>query len=418
MKVSRHRRFASRAGVAAAVAIATLGTLVAPPAMAQSPVSSPPPRLANDCSVDVTAKLNRWIDSVPDGSTLSFAAGGCYRIEGTVLVKNRRGLTFEGNGATFRAFTDGTGFVDNLQIRNHFYLWGGADLVMRNLKIQGENGDSGYRREYAGQRGVRIAGVQRALLENLTVTDVRGDFVEVDPDYYQTWRWSSDITIRNSTFHHSGRQGFSITGGRRIWFQNNRIGGTGLSIFDIEPDSGTGQDAKGFPTYGGAADVHIVNNDVGRAGTLFFGNVVRNPDVVTKDIEISGNRLRGTPLNIWSVGHRDRHYKRFTITDNVSDTPYAGPRGGVELVFVDDAVISGNKVPFYFGSRAPEVAVRTWGSTGVSVTGNKFPGARKVVAIDGHRFGQPWAKDAGGSHTVCGNRFGEPLKLVVDQPCG
>ncbi|MEO7836780.1 MAG: right-handed parallel beta-helix repeat-containing protein, partial [Acidimicrobiales bacterium] len=276
--------------VGATVVCAALAASLSPAVATASEAGafSPPAGVATDCSVDVTGKLNRWISTVPDGSTLTFTPGGCYRIEGTVLVKNRHRLTFEGNGATLRAFTDGTGYVDNLQTRNHFYLWGGSDLTVRNLKVQGVNTDHRYHAKYAGQRGFRIAGVQGALLENLTIFEVRGDFIEVDPDYYQTWRWSSDITIRNSTFDYSGRQGFSITGGRRIVFRDNHIAGAALSVFDIEPDSGTGQDVEGFPTYGGAADVQIVNNDVGPGGILFFGNVVTNPDVVTKDIEISG----------------------------------------------------------------------------------------------------------------------------------
>lgn len=324
------RRAVVWTAVAAAVAFIS-GALVPSAAGATgSDVFSAPASIPADCSVDVTKQLNQWIASVPDGSTLRFAAAGCYRIEKTVLVKNRHDLTFEGNGATFRAFTDGSNYVSNVQTRNHFYLWGGGNLTVRNLSVVGVNTDHRYHPEYADQRGFRIAGVQGALLEHLTVFEVRGDFVEVDPDYYQTWRWSSDITIQNSTFTHSGRQGLTITGGRRIVFRDNHISGAALSVFDIEPDSGTSMDAEGFPTYGGAAHVRILNNDVGPAGVLFFGNVVRDKNVVTKDIEISGNRLHGIPLSIWSVGHRNRPYKRFTITNNTSDRAYAGPRGAVD----------------------------------------------------------------------------------------
>lgn len=405
------------ASVVAALAVLVGMSSPAPAGAADGQVVTSPPGIAEDCSVDVTAKINHWIKATPDGSTVAFTPGACYRIERTVWVKNRHGLTFEGNGATFRAFTDGTGYVDNLQTRNHFYLWGGSDLTVRNLKVQGVNTDHRYHAKYAGQRGFRIAGVQGALLDNVTVFEVRGDFIEVDPDYYQTWRWSNDITIQNSTFTFSGRQGFTVTGGRHIIFRNNTLSYPALSSFDIEPDSGTSRDAKGYPTFGGASDVHIVNNDVGPGGVLFFGNVVLDPNVVTKDIEISGNRLHGIPLNVWAVGHENRPYKRYTITDNVSDTAYAGPRGAVELEYVEGAVVSGNRQPFYFKSVLPEVAVRTWGSSGVVVRDNKFGGARVVLAKDKARFGAAWTGRPGGDHQVCGNRFGQPGALTLDRSC-
>ena len=402
-----------------ALAVALVGSLSAPAAAwaSEPQVFSPPAGIATDCSVDVTPKLNRWIASVPDGSTLSFAPGGCYRIEKTVLIKDRHGLTLEGNGATFRAFTDGTGYVVNPQTRNHFHLWGGSDYTVRNLRVQGVNTDHRYHAEYAGQRGFRLAGVQGALLENLVIDEVRGDFIEVDPDYYDTWRWSSDVMVRNSTFDYSGRQGFTITGGWHVTFRDNHIAGVALSVFDIEPDSGTSHDAKGFPTYGGAADVHILDNDVGPGGVLFFGNAVLHENVTVRDIEISGNRLRGIALNVWAVGHEKRPYKRYTITNNTSDFAYAGPRGAIELLYVEGAVVSGNRVPFYFGSTLPEVAVKTWSSTDVVVTKNRFPGARVVLRKDKDRFGARWRGAAGGEHVTCGNRFGEPGKLTVDQVC-
>ena len=403
--------------MAAAATVLAGVSLASPTGAAEGPVFQAPATIPTDCSVDVTKSLNRWIASVPDGSTLSFAPQGCYRIEKTILVKNRNGLTFEGNGATFRAFTDGTGYVADVQTRNHFYLWGGSDLVVRNLRVRGVNTDHRYRPEYAGQRGFRIAGVQRALLENLTVTEVRGDFVEVDPDYEQTWRWSSDITIQNSSFLHSGRQGLSVTGGRRVVFRGNDISGAARSVFDIEPDSGTGIDPKGFPTYGGAADIHILDNDVGPAGLLFFGNEVPYPDVVTKDIVISGNRLHGIPLNVLSVGHEGHHYKRFTITNNTSDRPYEGPRGAVELIYVDGAVISGNTVPFSAASPFFKGAVKIWGSNDVKVTYNKFSGADIPLQVDKSLFGTPWTGTPSGTRLACGNRFGEPGFLRLDAVC-
>ena len=415
MQLGSQRRWFDGAPEIIALAIALVATLVNS-AQGRSPYLAPQ-SLASDCSVDVTDQLNSWIESVPDQSVLTFRRVGCYRIEKTVLVRNRHGLTFEGNGATFRAFTDGSGYVDNVQTRNHFYLWGGGDLTVRNLSVQGVNTDHRYRPEFAGQRGFRIAGVQGALLEDISVYEVRGDFVEIDPDYYQSWRWSSDITIRKSRFEHAGRQGITITGGRNVVIAGNTLSDAARSMFDVEPDGGTGRDALGVPTGGGADNVQILDNDIGPAGLVFFGNIVDLKYVVTEDVTISANRLHGIPLNVWVVGQRSAHYRNYTITDNVSDRTYAGPRGGVELVYVDGSLVRGNKAPFYFASSTPGVGVKVWGSSDVTVQDNRFPGARVVLEVDGPRFGSPWTGDPSGTTAACGNSFGEPGNLTVDRAC-
>ena len=68
-----------------------------------------PAGIAGICSTDVTHRLLRWVASVPNNSVLSFGSGACYRIDGTLQLRDRSGLDFEGNGSTFRAFAPPTG---------------------------------------------------------------------------------------------------------------------------------------------------------------------------------------------------------------------------------------------------------------------------------------------------------------------
>src|SRR5438874_13361168 len=96
---------ARRSGLAATIVIALAVLSLARPAFAAT--HEAPGSIASDCSRDVTQQLLSWIASVPDHSTLSFASGGCYRIDGTLELTDRDGLTFEGNNATFRASTTG-----------------------------------------------------------------------------------------------------------------------------------------------------------------------------------------------------------------------------------------------------------------------------------------------------------------------
>ena len=47
---------------------------------------------------DVSSKLQALIDDAPDGATISFQAGGTYKLGTTVRISGRRNLTLEGNG--------------------------------------------------------------------------------------------------------------------------------------------------------------------------------------------------------------------------------------------------------------------------------------------------------------------------------
>jgi len=56
-----------------------------------------PAGIPGNCSRDVTVALTNWIASAPNGSMLVFRSGGCYLVEGTLEVTQRRGLRINGN---------------------------------------------------------------------------------------------------------------------------------------------------------------------------------------------------------------------------------------------------------------------------------------------------------------------------------
>src|SRR5574343_814223 len=91
------------------------GTPPPPPPPASRPF--PPPvtarTVAVPASIDATgatnaaAALQTFLASVPDGSGITFPAGGIYRLDRGISLQNRHNLVFEGNGATLRL--DGSG---------------------------------------------------------------------------------------------------------------------------------------------------------------------------------------------------------------------------------------------------------------------------------------------------------------------
>ena len=119
------------------------------------PTSTAPRTIAADCSVDVSAALQAWLQSVPDGSTILLAKNACYRIESTVEFRDRHDLLVEGNNATLRAFTAGTGGRLAIRGRSHFAIVGSTNVTIRDLVVRGANPHAGSsrRRLPTGVRG-------------------------------------------------------------------------------------------------------------------------------------------------------------------------------------------------------------------------------------------------------------------------
>lgn len=377
------RRLKLNKPLTALAAVAAMATALGPgvgAAHASAAVLVPGsiPTTCSASSPDVTAQLQSWVASVPDGSTIEFAANACYRVEGTLKFQDRNNLTFEGNGATLRSFTDGTGYVRNVQTRHHIFLYGGSNLVFNNLNIVGDNPTHHYSAAYAGQAGWWVWGTQGLTITNSTIQAVRGDFITLGPDTYRSWRWTNQVTITDDSFLASGRQGIAITGAQNVLIARNNIGQAALSQIDIEPDSGTGPDNQGVPTYGGAANITIDHNLFGYSGTTFLSNYGYCAEIA--DVSVTNNTLKNDSLIIWSKGCQNVHRTGWTIANNTSDRAFGSPRAAIEFTYVDGATVRGNVIPFY----APEkvTAVKLWGSSDISVLNNEFPGAATAVLVD------------------------------------
>ncbi|MDQ6797734.1 MAG: right-handed parallel beta-helix repeat-containing protein [Actinomycetota bacterium] len=356
------------------------------------------PAACSSSSPDTTDALNQFIGSVPDNMTIEFPAGACYRVEGTIELFQRNSLTFEGNGATLRSFTDGAGYGTDLAKRHHIFCHAGSNLAFDHLNIVGDNVDHTYEARYAGQAAWWVWGTQGFAVTNSQVNDVRGDFVTLGPDTYRSWVWTTNVTITGDTFDGSGRQGIAITGAQNVSISHNSMANSALSAFDIEPDSGTGPLINGVPTYGGAADVTIADNTVGAAGSTFLSNYGLAARIT--GIVVTRNVLHDVALVIWSKGDAKVHRGDWTITANTSDKAFASPRAAIELTYVDRATITRNTIPFYAPQKV--TAVRVWGSSDVTVSDNSFPGAAVPLQRDRNWSGLSTTKVASGGNAVSG----------------
>jgi hypothetical protein len=241
--LSRRRRVLGLLVVAAVLALAP--TSVARPDAAAA--YGVPASVAADCSVDVTRALLSWFSSVPNGSVLSFGRGACYRIEGTLELRGRRGLTFEGNGATFRSLTA----PDDQRA-----LWRVVDssrIAFHNLSIVGSYATGGkFDANLQHAHGIDLRGTA-AEIAGVSISDVAGDGV------YFGRGWSSALNRSSGSVHDSriarvGRNAISITAGNDIRVERVNASAIGFIAFDVEPNVGAGW---------GSRRVTFDNNQIG-----------------------------------------------------------------------------------------------------------------------------------------------------------
>lgn len=356
MPIPRARR-ARTASFAALAVLAAAVVAVPEAAGAAVNVVTIPPTISADCSRDVTADLLAWFKTVPDGSTLRFARNGCYRVDGSLVVRNRNRLVFEGNHATFRAFTDGSELIDAQKIRTRsmWDLQNSSYITLRNTVVIGANPQAGlhdaaYRPKFEAQHGFVVHNVQTAVLDRVEAYDVYGDFVYVGTN-------SRNVTVRDSKFARNGRQGWTING-TNVLFERNSITDTRRATIDMEP---------ALPTWV-ARNVTIRNNTVGRGRLYFLASVGAGATI--DNIRIENNKLVGRDMKIF-VDPPKGTRSRYRIIGNTADKAVSQSGGGA-FMFRDivDLQIRNNVVPVQGGRGISGVSIGN--CSGVVITDNQF----------------------------------------------
>ncbi len=306
---------------------------------------------------DDTAALQELIDGLPDGSTLSFAPGGRYRIEGTLHVQKKRDLVIEGNGALFFATTTGD------RGRSQWSFEGGSNIVVRNVIVKGANphggaGSGGYVMTLEAQHAFNIWSTDGLELSHVTATDTYGDFVYVGR---QWGRLATNIYVHDSTFLRSGRQGISVTGGDGVRIIHNVINDIQRSTFDLEPNGATW----------GALNVDIEYNTIGIGRLNLLSSAGTGP---VSNVTFAHNRLN-RPVHMVVRANDGGRRGPFTIKDNVATQVWGSAEGSAALSFanVDGLTVAGNTIPLQDGRG--DYGVKATNSCGVVIRGNSFPGA-------------------------------------------
>jgi hypothetical protein len=334
---------------------------------------------------DVTADLNAFFAGLGPETTVTFPAGARYRIEGVLIVLNRRGLTIDGNGATFFATTDGSGVAPPRRgfrgawprRREQWDIRGGGDITLRNLTVRGANPHGGataeaYVPRLEGQAGIAISRADGVTLDSVRISDTYGDFVWI------TGR-ATNVTIRNSAFARSGRQGVAIVNAAQVVVEDNELLGVAHSVFDLEP--------VGRANVSG---IHLRHNEVGDYSNFLLAAGGSGPGV--NDIWLEGNRVRGGNGVSVAAGHVNQPRQGYHLVGNTGTGTARPPAGTgrtglIQLVNLDGVEIRDNEQQVAGG---PAVSVER--VCRLTVAGNDFPGAsreQEVVAPCGAAAAPP-----------------------------
>jgi hypothetical protein len=326
------------------------------PAPVTSRTVSVPTSIDATGASDVSAALNAFIKSVPDGSTIVFKAGGTYRLDPQgIVLYGRRNLVLEGNGATLRvANPGGTWMGGPINLNSQRTSFGqNSHITIQNFTLVGSNPNTTTIYSPGSgenQHGVGIWGGSYIEVTGNRISKTYGDGVYVSGND-DTHVSADSVWIHDNTFTYAGRNGIALTAATNTLIERNSFDKVGGSVLDIEPDW----------SYQVNADIAFRNNSVGSyahntSGTSWFFAIV-GADSVTRDVTVSGNTVTGTArsgydgtprgLNTRVSGIRRQNIR---FTDNTSTQAAIGPV--LYFANVDGITVTGNRQPLVSGSQA------------------------------------------------------------------
>lgn len=348
-----------------------------------------PASIASDCSRPVEAELTRFLATVPDGSTVSFAEGGCYGQDDSLWVTDRHNLTFAGNGSTFRFVTTGrnkTYFRSNWRVRR------GSGLTFRDMEVVGacapgqcQNGTPPPELDGYGQHGFNLESTAGPTIERVHIHDVLSDGVEaqgtLDPNVGWDGAPTTNLTIRNSRIERAGRMLIGITNLDGGLIADNYIGNGPEVGIDVEVD---------HPGFMGR-NIRILRNTFENIHVQAFANGGIGSDPLVGNILIEGNVMdapsKACAGSLWirSPGPTDPPLYRSGYTIRNNRFKLIG--WFLQAERVKDLRVEGNVVAYTPVGCGEKAAVELISSPPATVTDNDFARYPAVVSMSGDFVG-------------------------------
>lgn len=282
---------------------------------------------------DASRALNRFIASVPNRRVIVFRRGATYRMDHGLVIRNRRNLKFEGNGATLSSnpATAATEW-DSL-----FALGGGNhNIVIRNFHFRGNSPKPGvYTGKKEGVHAVMIQG-DNVRIHHVTVRGMYGDAFFIHQSGTSSG-WSNNTYIHDSRVYSTGRNGVTIIAAKNTLIERVAFDKSGYCTLDIEPNNRNQ----------GARNVTFRRNTAGTWSNAFVA-AEGAPNSVVTGVKVNRNKVTGDSLETrirLTTGRQN-----ITFRNNTSLVRAAGPV--LEFGYIDGLTVTGNKQPLRSGQVA------------------------------------------------------------------
>jgi hypothetical protein len=308
-------------------------------------------------STDVTSALASFINSVPDGSVISFPPNATYRLTNGIYLRGRNNLVLAGNGTTLKMTGGGTstaysGFkLDTLN----------ADIAIRDFKVVGSNPNTTtvYNAGAESAHGVLVWDSQRIEIDRVQVSHVFGDGMYVGGRNTSPYRPSEDVWVHDSSFDYVGRMGFVPNAVRDAVVEDNTFNHVGLILLDIEPNH----------SWEVVDRVYFRDNEVGSYSlsgqqTNWFFAAAANPGTVS-NVYVERNHVSvGASVNtnnpagkggLATRADRSSRLRNLVFRNNtttVPGKPVNGYPGILYFAHIDGLTVSGNVQPVSSGTLA------------------------------------------------------------------
>jgi hypothetical protein len=352
----------------------TLATGVGAATLARAPVGatansaiSPPASIADDCSVDTTARLNAFFASVPTGSTIALPANACYLVSNgptTLRLNQVTGLTIDGNGATFEQKSYENGVCGGNAVQPVLHLTSDLDLTFNDLNIVGPANCGGSTNEgdYGIELGQATPGNTNITFDGVNVMGVDRDGLAVMPQLGTCCGVNTNITFENGSMSYIGYHVFTPEGVNGLYIRNNQFTHAG-NFMDMEVDA-NGPGNGSVPTGAAQWNVTVDRNTFG-AGAGLTVYSLQGSCIPQTNVTISHNLVQadGRGLSILLGGSGSSSCGRDTnlrVEDNESLAPTSSPCGGsivsgpncsmIEVADYADVTISGNRFTAFDGT--------------------------------------------------------------------
>lgn len=273
---------------------------------------------------DVSAALNAFLATVPNGSIISFPTGATYLLKKGMQISKRHNLVFAGNGTTLKVSAGAAGdsaYTSPLIIGDD-PRYPNTDIVVHDFILVGNSPTPGIyipRSEF--QSSLSTAYSKRVEIYNITGSAAPGDFLRCEQ--------ADDVWVHDCHAPTVGRNGISVTEGSNILVERVAFDISGGCTFDIEPNHVTDV----------CSDITLRNNTAGTWGYAFLA-LGSNAGGPIDKIVVDNNTVTGGSIKAY-IGNSvpTKRMTRITFTNN-KGTIAAGSI--FYLSYIDGLTVTGN----------------------------------------------------------------------------